>query len=163
MKYVFLQTIFGFHHYISQVLPNPNNMPTASSKISQQEVLEYDWLPAETLPDNTTCDIENCCTPKTTLTPKSAWSTIVQGVGEPAVTAYAGTNCIEKAILTQATAKPNPDAPVTVASMGRTTRGVELACRFRMRTASSAGAPTAAPTGSISEQDSTDKPSKDRM
>jgi hypothetical protein len=158
---VFLQTILGFHHYTSQVIPNLDTMPTASSQISEQKVLDYEWLAAENLPDGTTCDIENCRTPTTVLTPETAWSTIVQDAGGQAVRRHAGMNCIEKAILTHATAGLTSNAPVTVASMGRTTRGVELACRFRTRTASSAGAPTAAPTGSIPEQGSTDKPSKD--
>jgi hypothetical protein len=161
MKYVFLQTILGFHHYTSQVIPSPETMPTELSKIREQKVLDYVWQDVTNLPDGTTCDIENCRTPTTVLTPETAWSTIVQDAGGQAVRRHAGVNCIEKAILTHATAGLTSNAPVTVASMGRTTRGVELACRFRTRTASSAGAPTAAPTGSIPEQGSTDKPSKD--
>jgi hypothetical protein len=158
---VFLQTILGFHHYTSQVIPNLDTMPTASSQISEQKVLDYEWLAAENLPDGTTCDIENCRTPTTVLTPETAWSTIVQDAGGQAVRRHAGMNCIEKAILTHATAESKSNAQVTAASLARTARNMELALRFRKRGDSSAGAPTAAPTGSIPEQYSTDKPSKD--
>ena len=158
---MFLQTILGFQHHTSQAISSLDTMPTGSSNINEQKVLDYDWLEAKTLPDNTTCDIENCRTPKATLTPETAWSAIVRDDEASGVTAYAGTNCIEKAILTQSTATPDPDAPVTVASMGRTIRGLDLAWRFRMRGAGSAGAPTRATSGSIPEQDSKDHPSKD--
>jgi hypothetical protein len=157
----FLQIILGFHHYTSQVIPNLDTMPTASSQISEQKVLDYEWLAAENIPDGTICDIENCRTPTTVLTPETAWSTIVRDVGGQAVRLHAGMNCIEKAILTHATAGLTSNAPVTVASMGRMIRNTELALRFRARGDSSAEAPTAAPTGSIPEQDSTDKLSKD--
>jgi hypothetical protein len=164
MKYVFLQTIFGFHHYISQVLPNPNNMPTASSKISQQKVLDYVWQDVTNLPDGTTCDIENCRTPNTVLTPRTAWGTTVGDNQTPQTTAYAGSTCIEKAIYTDliAGATADPDTTVvTVASMARNIRALDLSHRFTMRRAGSAGAPTATPTRPLPEQNSTDKPSKD--
>ena len=155
-------TLASIFHTDQFITKPPHTMPTDSSKISEDKVLDHYWKDAAPA-RGTTCDIENCCTPGTTLTPQTAWSTTVGDAQTPRRMAYAGSNCIEKAIYTHLIPNVNAtsDTVVTADIMARNNRVLDLAFRFKTRDASSAGAPTAATTGSLPEQDSKDHPSKD--